>query len=349
MAPLAAQNIYVHSLDPFAVRLGENFGIRWYGLSYLAGFFAAYLIIRRLALKKSTPMPLEIVGDFIFVLALGVIIGARAGFCLFYDQPLLWHFSSSFPFWGLLEVHRGGMSSHGGMLGIVFSCLYFSRRHNLSFLHLGDLTAGAAGLGIFFGRLANFVNGELYGRPCPPDLPWAVKFPQEILSWPFLEPQKTSDLSSLAQMFGISAESWAKLSAASPLSPTVEGVLNQIILAVQAGNQSVVENLAPLLTARHPSQIYEALLEGLLIFLITTYLWGKNLKPGLITGWFLVSYCIVRIFAEQFRMPDLSLGFQLFGLTRGQWISIFTLIAAAAFLTTCYRLPKRPPQGAGVD
>lgn len=332
---------YLHALNPFAVKFTESVGIRWYGLSYLAGFLAGYWIIRWIAARKLTPLKPELVSDFIFTVALGTIIGGRLGYCLLYSPDLLFRFGTTFPFWGVFAIHEGGMASHGGIVGILISSIIFARKHQLNGLHLADLTTLGGTIGIFFGRLANFINGELVGRACREDLPWAVKFPQDILLWPSQEPMRLAGLSNAAAAVGISTETWNRIITTFRMDrlswEMLDSALLKIIAAVQDGNQMVMENLTPLLTARHPSQIYEALLEGLLLFVLLALAWNKPRKPGVITGIFFVFYAFVRIAGEQFRMPDLQIGFQLWGLTRGQWLSIGMLGAAIPFLIYCAR------------
>lgn len=323
---------YVDSLNPYAIQFGSSFGIRWYGLSYLAGFVVGYYVFLWLARRGRTPLRPELVGDFIFSVALGTIIGGRLGYCLFYDQSLLIKFSGIFPFWGLFEVHHGGMASHGGIVGIITACYLFARKHQLPALRLLDLAALAGGIGIFFGRIANFINGELVGRPCSPDLPWAVKFPQDIFLWPFEAPQRLYDLAPVVAKLGIPETTWRTAIEHSPGGPLVEATLSRIVSSIQAGNDSLTLALAPFLTPRHPSQLYEALLEGAFLFIAMLWLWRKPRQPGVITGSFLVLYSIVRIIGEQFRMPDPGIGFQLFGLTRGQWLSIAMLLVSSALL-----------------
>ena len=320
---------YLHDLDPFALKLWGDFGIRWYGLSYLMGFFLGYLFIIWLARKGRTPVLPQHVGDFVFAVALGCIIGGRLGYCIFYNPSLLYSFDGAFPFWGVLQINKGGMASHGGMIGMVVSCWLFGRKHDLPITHLFDLTIFGSTLGIFFGRLANFVNGELLGRPSPPDFPFSVKFPQEIYDWPYYAPEKLSLLDKIVPAVGISPEQfggWVRQSGIPQARQSIENTLQLIVQAVQQDNSRVIEALEPLLVARYPSQLIAACLEGLFIFLILFVVWRKPQKPGIITALFFCLYAVFRVVGEQFRMPDLHIGFQLFGLTRGQWLSLALLI-----------------------
>jgi len=327
---MTSDSLYVHTLNPFAIRFTETFGIRWYGLAYLTGFFAAYQIILCLAKRDLILLKAAQAGDFIFAGALGTIIGGRLGYCLLYSPDLFTNFSSHFPFWGVLAINQGGMASHGGILGILIACIVWGKKHNIDPLHLADLTTLGGPIGIFFGRIANFVNGELVGRPCETLHAWCVKFPQDILLWPGKEPQHLSQIAPLASNFGISQSEWNNLITRSSYEPgaweSMRELLEKILGSVQAGNQETISKLAPYLEARHPSQLYEAGLEGLLLFLIMFLAWKKPRKPGVICGIFFCAYSAVRILGEQFRMPDAQIGYQLWGLTRGQWLS-FGLLA----------------------
>lgn len=338
----------LHTLDPYAIDFGGGYGIRWYGLSYLAGFLAGYIIISMMTRRARSPLNYELVSDFVFSVAVGTILGGRLGYCLFYSPELLWDISSQFPFWGALAVHKGGMASHGGMLGIVLACIFFGRRHKLSIPHLFDLTVLGATVGIFFGRIANFINGELYGRPCSTAFNWCVKFPQEILHWLPNETEKLRALSSVAETLAVPPTRWFEWLEVFRFNPNIWGIIDtnlaKIITAVQSGNHTVQEALAPLLTSRHPSQIYEALLEGAFLFIALSIIWIRPKKPGVITGTFFVLYAIVRIIGEEFRMPDANIGFGLFGLTRGQWLSL-ALLAIGSVLVVVWSKRNVAPLG----
>ena len=165
---------YLHDLDPFIFHFSENIGPRWYGLAYVLAFLCGYALLAWLTRRGYCDLPATKVGDFISATALfGVIIGGRLGYVFFYKPEMLREPLS------ILRVWEGGMSSHGGMLGIFFFALFYARRHNLSWRNLGDNLVVTAPIGLFFGRCANFINGELYGRAA--NLPWAVQFPQRIV------------------------------------------------------------------------------------------------------------------------------------------------------------------------
>lgn len=340
---------YLLTLDPFAVQLTETFGIRWYGLAYLVGFYCGYLIIRWMVRHGLSPVPADLAGDFVFTVALGTVIGGRLGYCLFYSPDLLISFRSRFPFWGVLAVNEGGMASHGGIIGIIVACLLFGRRHKLPAFHLFDLTTLGGTIGIFFGRIANFINGELVGRPAPTGYPFGVKFPQDILAWPGYEWARLETLTGVVEKMGITPTMWSDLLRRSVVEPqafdTVTSTLQRIVSAVQSGNETVAIALAPVLVTRYPSQLIAALLEGLFLFTALMVIWRSPRRPGVVAGWFFCLYAVVRIFGERFRMPDLQIGFQLFGFTRGQWLSIIMVVLGILFLFTAARRKDAPLGG----
>ncbi len=327
---------YLHTLSPFAIRFSEDFGLRWYGLSYLAGFLAGLLVIRWFVRRHKSPLPVEMAGDLVFSIALGTIVGGRLGYCLFYNPALFTEFTSAPPFWGVLAVNQGGMASHGGIVGIIAACWLFGRRHKIPLLHLMDLATFGGAIGIFFGRLANFVNGELVGRVAPASAEWTVRFPQDILSWPRYAPQRLDTLASITPHFGLPADQWNMMVSQSPFSPeartVIENTLHRILTAVQGGNNTVQELLAPLLDPRYPSQLYQALLEGGAVAVILLLVALKRRPHGVFASLFLILYSVMRIIGEQYRMPDLQLGFQWLGLTRGQWLSFGTIAIGVACL-----------------
>ena len=157
----------VHTLDPFVFRITDTFGPRWYGVSYALGFVAAWLVLRWLSRTGRTPLRPELLGDFITWCIVGVVVGGRLGHVLLYERDILWTFSSSFPFWEVLAIHRGGMASHGGITGVILACVLFARRHGIAPLAVVDTSAFIAPAGLMFGRLANWVNGELVGKVLP--------------------------------------------------------------------------------------------------------------------------------------------------------------------------------------
>ncbi len=336
---------YFHTLDPFAIQFSEAFGIRWYGLAYLAGFLAGYWVIRALASRGRILLPIAQISDFVFSVALGTIIGGRLGYCLFYSPKLLTQFSTEIPFWGVLAVHEGGMASHGGIIGIITACYLYGRRWGIPAMHLCDLTTLGGTIGVFFGRIANFVNGELVGRAAPDSALWRVQFPQDVLSWPGFEPERLHSLSSAVGTVGVSAERWSTavgdFLGSGVYSQLIESTLFRLIAATQSGNSATVASLRAVLTPRYPSQLIEALLEGLLLFVMLNIIWLKPRRPGVITGSFLVVYALVRCIGEQYRLPDLQIGYDIFGLTRGQLLSFFVLLVGVVVLVLSRRTADR--------
>ncbi len=321
--------VFLHTLDPYAIG-----PIRWYGLSYLMGFLVGYGLVRRVTRVGVSTLTPQQVGDFVVWLAMGIVIGGRLGYVLFYRIELLWTFSDSLPYWNLLAINQGGMASHGGILGAVLAgWLYTVRRGGHRWLHLLDLIAFGAPMGLFFGRVANFINGELIGRACAPGLPWAVKFPQEMYEWGYPQLNRLQQSIDAAGAFpGVQRH---------PI-----GVhLPQIIEKLQAGSQPLADLIGPMLTPRHPSQLYQALLEGLLLFFILAWVWAKPRQPGVVAGIASLSYAVLRIIGECFRQPDAHIGFQWLGLTRGQLLSVGLLAVGVACLVAAYRSGSQPMGG----
>jgi len=306
---------YVHDLSPFLVRFG-GFGLRWYGLSYLAGFVVGILLYRRLARQGYSDLPPDQVADFITMGALvGVLLGGRLGYMLFYDPTRFFHDPLVF-----FRVWEGGMASHGGILGLTLYTLWFAHRHQLSFRNLGDNLAVVAPVGIFFGRCANFINGELYGRIT--DVFWAVQFPKEILLYP---------PGHLDRLIG-------KASQIDPAFASPEAVIGGVTRSVPLRDLLAVE-----ISPRYPSQLVEASLEGILLFVLLWTLRTRTRVPdGVLTGVFFIAYALLRIAGECFREPDAPL---TAGLTRGQFLSLFMIATGLAFLFSAridphYRLEK---------
>ena len=290
---------YLHTLNPFVIQFTESFGIRWYGLAYVAGFICGYYLYLNLARRGLSKIKEAEVGDFIAGACIfGVLLGGRLGYYLFYQTSTLWQEPLQ-----VLKIWDGGMSSHGGMLGIFLYTLYYSKRHHIPWANLADNLGVVATVGIFFGRIANFINGELYGRVT--DVAWAVQFPTE-----FYTGEKIKTMLSSPEL---------------------------------------VQMLMDTLPKRHPSQIYEALLEGLFLFTVLWLVRTRVKTPdGVITGLFLTLYGIVRIFVEQFRQPDV--GDPLVdGLSKGQWLSIALMLFGLLTIAFVYfqnRNSKTPAETA---
>ena len=263
--PLA---FWVHNISPFLGPHWGNVGIRYYGLAYVLGFLSAAWLLVRYARAGRSQLPAAKIGDFMVAIVIGVMLGGRLGSFLLYHPDQLIRDPLSF-----FRVWEGGMASHGGFIGVAVALAWFARAEKIPFLHLGDLIVSTAPAGLFFGRIANFINGELWGTPTR--VPWAVIFPNS----------------------------------ADPGTPL------------------------RLMLPRHPSQLYEAVLEGLLLLAFMQWrFWRSNIvrtQPGRLAGEFLLTYALVRAIGENFREPDASL---LLGLSRGTFYSIFLVAAGLALL-----------------
>ena len=308
--------IYVHDLNPVALPIFG--GLRWYGLAYLFGFIGGFVLLRHLAQRGLWVLQPEKTADFIAATALfGVFLGGRAGYILLYHLPKVgWAGFAKDPLL-VFRVWEGGMASHGGILGVAIFTFFYARKHKVSWTGLGDGLCVVAPLGLLFGRAANFVNGELYGRVAN-GVAWAMKFPLSIGE----EPQDVQNAA------------WQACTQVDPQLANAQ-TLDQLIVASRE-NPEVRKTLAEFLQPRHPSQIYEGLLEGALLFTILFVVRVRFPKAphGLLTGLFFALYPIFRIFGEQFREPDAAMvGF----LTKGQFFSLFMFIFSACFLTYAWR------------
>ena len=309
---------YVHDLDPLIFRIYDNVGPRWYGLAYVLAFVCSYFVYRVLAKRGFADLPVAKVGDFITGAALfGVIVGGRLGYVLFYKPEMLREPLS------ILRVWEGGMSSHGGMLGVLAFTFYYAWRHKISWTNLGDNLVVTAPIGLFFGRCANFINGELYGRAT--DASWAMQFPKE-----------------LTENFAEATRAIAECTKIDPSLTSPEA----IVTAVRHQPQ-VKEILRGILTPRHPSQLYEGFFEGIALFAILWLVRTRMRQPnGVLTGLFFVCYAIFRIVVENFREPDASL---IAGFTRGQFFSFFLIAIGLAFVIVAKMRPSFPKKLAARD
>lgn len=303
-------------IDPVALDIPGPIDLRWYGLGYLAGFAVAYLIVRRLSRDGFLRMDPDAAGDLLTALVLGVILGGRLGYILFYDfgsfldNPLR-----------IFRIWEGGLSFHGGLLGVTAAILWFTRSRGIGFFNLGDTLSLAIPFGIFFVRVANFINGELFGRPAGRDVPWAMRFP--------------TDPEALRLM---GAEGLG-------LRPREEAIEQ----AYETGLWERIQGEVPL---RHPSQLYEALTEGLLLGLVLWGLFavmrwrGRRFPDGTFGGVFLIGYGLFRSFVELYRQPDAQfrgpedpLGTVLGPLTMGQTLSMLMILVGVAILVHAWRRP----------
>lgn len=334
---------YLHDISPIAFSIG-GFPLRWYGLSYALGFIVAWLLLRAASRRGVTPLSPQRLTDAMLALIVGVVVGGRLGYCLFYEPSLLWTFHSAAPWWGLLEINRGGMASHGGMIGVVVAALFIARgprdasglrSERVPALHVFDLVAWVSTIGLGLGRLANFINGELLGRivaaPGEPAPWWSVRFPQEIFSGhrPPLSPEQASRLDALVAPY-------------IPVGGTFDDGFDRLLRLFQHAtgpeHARLAGELAPLLAARHPSQLYQAFAEGVVLTLVLWLLWLTPRKPGVIVSAFLIAYGVLRISTEHWRLPDAHLATQLIlGLSRGQWLSVAMIVAGTAVLAFALR------------
>ena len=243
--------MFINNFDPVAFNI-FSLEIRWYSLSYIFGIIFGWLYCKKRLIKNDSFQ--ELFDNYIFYLILGIILGGRLGYVLIYN--LNYYFSNPLE---IIMIWQGGMSFHGALIGIILATFIFSMKNKISTFYFLDLVALSAPIGIFFGRIANFINSELYGRES--DVFWSVKF-------------------------------------------------------------LLVDNLN-----RHPSQIYEAIFEGLILFIILNFLISRDdKKNGYVSAFFLIFYSIFRFLIEFTREPDAHIGFMLFNLSMGQLISIIFLL-----------------------
>ncbi|MDB3959462.1 prolipoprotein diacylglyceryl transferase [Candidatus Pelagibacter sp.] len=240
--------MFINNFDPVAFQI-MSFEIRWYSLAYILGIVIGWTLCKKVFIKNSDIS--EKFDDYITYLIIGIILGGRLGYIIFYNFS---YYSENIL--DIFKIWQGGMSFHGGLLGVIASSYIFAKKNNQNIFSYLDQVSLVAPIGIFFGRLANFINSELYGTTT--DVPWSIIFIK-------------------------------------------------------------VDNLS-----RHPSQLYEAILEGIILFLILIYFINKNYlkKPGLISGLFLILYSLFRFFVEFFRVPDEQIGYLILNLTMGQIISL---------------------------
>jgi phosphatidylglycerol---prolipoprotein diacylglyceryl transferase len=268
--PLA---VWVHTPHPFLIRFSENVGIRYYGLAYLLGFAAAYWLLARYHRAGRSPVKPEQVMDLMMFLIIGVMVGGRLGYFLFYRPEDLFH-----PPWAFFQIWQGGMASHGGFLGVALAAWWFTRSRKLAFFTVTDLVVTTVPVGFGLGRIANYLNGELWGK-------------------------------------------------------LTDGTWGVIFSATGGGDQP-----------RHPSQLYEAALEGLLLLVfLQGRFWRSDVarrQPGRLSGEFLLAYAIARMLCELFREPDATL---LLGLSRGTFYSVFAALAGLALIWFTPRRQKIGP------
>jgi phosphatidylglycerol:prolipoprotein diacylglycerol transferase len=327
---------YLHNLTPEIFRIGW-FAPRWYGIAYLLGFIGAYFLLAKLIRDGIMRMPMDQLGDFVlFGCIFGVLIGGRLGYVFFYQPHLLWDFSSELPFWGVLKINQGGMSAHGGVAGVILALFYFCRKHNLPFINVGDCSVMVVPIGLFFGRIANFINGELYGHVT--SVPWAVKFPSELVN-PTNGVFDVPDDSVLQMLANVQGQNPSIFNSPQQLSPT--GMCERVIDLARHGNQFAQDQLAAILPARHPSQLYEAFLEGICLFALVWTVGRLWRKDGMAASAFLIGYPLARIAGEQFRVGDTVRSYLGVHLSLGEIYSLAMLAAGVVFFVYFVRKPDR--------
>jgi len=300
-------------LDPIAIAVGP-FAIRWYALAYIVALVIGWRYCLMLADRPPNLVARRDIDDFLVWATLGVVLGGRVGFVLFYNLP----FYTDHPM-QMLELWHGGMSFHGGALGVTIAIILFARSRKLPIFALSDIVIEAIPIGLFFGRIANFINDELWGRAT--NVWWAMRFPTEL----FTDPQKAA----------------AAIDGAMKIDPRL--TTTDAVIAAYRDNPQIQALLAQILTPRHPSQLYEAASEGILLFLLLLFAEhrGARRRPGIETGIFLAGYAVARMSGELFRQPDAQLGFLFylgdFGVTMGELLSIPVLIAGALVIVWARR------------
>jgi phosphatidylglycerol:prolipoprotein diacylglycerol transferase len=266
------------AINPILISIGP-FAVRWYALAYIVGIIAGWFYARAIIASERLwggPAPLTVIDfdDFVIWITVGIILGGRTGYVLFYNLP---HFIEH-PL-QIFELWNGGMSFHGGVAGCIVAIVVFALKRGIPMLSLGDVVAAVCPIGLFLGRIANFVNGELWGRPT--NVPWAMIFP----------------------------------------------------------------NGGPL--PRHPSQLYEATLEGIVLFVVLGLMvrFGALKRPGLVAGSFALGYGVARVTSELFREPDVQLGFLWGGMTMGMLLCIPLMLGGIAILTYTLTRDQKPKNG----
>ena len=309
---------YIHNMDPVILDLFGPIKLRWYGLGYLLAFVFGFYLLRWQARKKLWVLPEKQVADFIAYAAFfGVFMGGRLGYILFYQIP-----KDNFAGWSELladplmvfRVWDGGMASHGGILGLMIFTFVYARKHKVSWTAVGDGLCVVAPIGIGLVRVANFINGELYGRVAT-GVNLAMKFPASLHEDWKDEPEK------LDQAFA----------ACQQVDPSISGKSYDYLVTQARDNPQLLETLGSYLKARHPSQLYEALLEGLVLFAVLFFLRVRfpKMAHGILTGVFFLLYAVFRIIVESYREPDSAM---IGAMTKGQFYSTFMIVAGVGFI-----------------
>lgn len=344
---------WVHDIDPVLVHLSGSLGVRWYGLSYVVGFVIAYVIILTLSRRGLTRIPPERALDALLWLVFGTMIGGRAGYVLVYEPGLLVEFTKQAPWWGALAINKGGMASHGGMVGLVLASWRIGRGWRGSdgnvygrcgVLPVMDVVALAALPGIFLGRVANFLNGELLGRVVTrfgeAGPWWAVKYPQEVTNrWTELPAEqqdavaRAMGMSVPGRLIEVETDAWYELMAR----------FQSVVDHLRLGSPEARAVLEPLLNARHASQLYQAFAESVVVGVVVGLAWLRRGRAGLAAAGFLVTYGVMRVLTEFVRLPDPQFGDagRILGLSRGQWLSVLMVVIGAGLAAWVMRSGKR--------
>ncbi len=316
--PLAT---WVHDWDPFIIEFHDGVGLRWYGMAYLVGIVLGYLLLRRWVRRDRLPLRENWLADAALYIGLAMIVGGRLGYCIFYDPSLFgFTFESTFPwgfpYWDVLRVWKGGMASHGGIAGLFVGTWLFCRKYRVHLLVLCDAVAVGATIGVICGRLANFINGELWGRPTT--VAWACKFPDAFLQ----------DLHYRL--------------AAGDLEPGRFMALRNAYLEIQPHTARMTAFIAEHGLARHPSQLYAAVFEGLLPLGIGILVHARHRRPGLSMATVLMVYAVGRFIDEFFRQPDAGYELYFGWMSKGQLLSLPLLLVGLGLAVWTLRRPPRP-------
>jgi phosphatidylglycerol:prolipoprotein diacylglycerol transferase len=325
------------AIDPVLFEIpGLPIGIRWYGICYIIGFFVAQWILVRLARARFLPVDPKVAPDIIFYCVIGVMLGGRCGYAIAYDQELLAPIE-------FLKVWKGGLAFHGGLLGVAIACWFFVRHHGAGWLRTADSCALAVTPGILAVRLANFINGELYGRVTSPDTFAAMQFPTDPIAQAAMHiPQVEMRARELCIQVAYGRQPFADVAGRLPsddlhghpidwdrIAPFLDWDKARALVDAQG---------APRIPFRHPSQLYEGLCEGVLLGLVLLVLYRltrqRPLSPGHYTVGFLLGYAVARFGLEFVRQPDAQFGAGtvFWGMTMGQTLTILMVVGAAWIL-----------------
>jgi phosphatidylglycerol:prolipoprotein diacylglycerol transferase len=296
----------VLSNSSFFWQWGEDFGVRWYGLAYLLSFLGAAVVLRGISSRQQMGLTPERCWDLVLWSSVAVLFGSRLGYCLFYDPHLFIQFRAEFPFWGVFALDEGGLSAFGAFAAVASVIWFLAWRWGLSLPYLLDLVAVAGALHLFFLRVANFLNGELLGKPAVDSFPYAFRFPQEILGWSNQIAAKMPALVAVAPTIPQGPQTAEALTLAVATPDAAFSLLRQILTNVQQGNTATTQALMPFLTPRYPTQLVAALTEGLVLFLFLVIAWYNPRRSGVIAGLFFSWYSAARFLEEEFRDLDLS-------------------------------------------